>query len=390
MRLGVNLEGTMRDRVGEQDVSVEGMVRDRAGEQDLSVEGMMRDRAGEQDVNVEGMMRDRIEGQVGEGQDVVLRDYYVGVDLGGTKMLAALVAGDGAIIAKEQILTLADQGEAAVLDRLCSLIEGLLAAVPGGRGVLRGIGVATAGTLDTANGVVTFATNLGWRDVPVAAVLSDRFACAVRVENDATAAAVGEWLAGAGEGAPDCIYVTISTGIGGGIISGGRPIAGVNGNAGELGHISIDGNGLLCPCGNVGCLELYASGTAIGRRGAELVRVGGEGALTRLAGGDPGRVDARLVAAAAAEGDAGAEGILREAGRALGIGLVSILHLLNPQVVVLGGGASLIGEPLLGPMREIIEERCLPSIRGPVRFAASALGASAGAVGAALLMSRHG
>ena len=173
---------------------------------------------------------------IGEEQDVFVREYFVGVDLGGTKMLAALVAYDGSIIAREEIPTLAQQGEVAVLDRLGNLIEGILAAVPGSRSALRGIGVATAGTLDTANGVVTFATNLGWRDVAVAAVLSDRFACEVRLENDATAAAVGEWLAGAGEGAPDCIFVTISTGIGGGIISGGRLIAGVNHNAGELGH----------------------------------------------------------------------------------------------------------------------------------------------------------
>ncbi|MDR6881821.1 ROK family protein [Bacillus sp. 3255] len=351
--------------------------------QGVSVEG-----EGVREVQDVSVAKGTTESQDGHDEGVLLRDCYVGVDLGGTKMLAALIASDGTIIAKDEIPTLAQQGEAAVLDRLCSLIDKLIAAAPGGRDVLRGIGVATAGTLDTANGVVTFAANLGWRDVPVAAVLSDRFACAVRVENDATAAAVGEWLAGAGEGAPDCIYVTISTGIGGGIISGGRLIAGTNGNAGELGHISIDGNGLLCPCGNVGCLELYASGTAIGRRGAELVRAGGEGALTRLSGGDPGRVDARLVAVAAAEGDADAAGILREAGRALGIGLVSILHLLNPQVVVLGGGASRIGEGLLGPMREIVEERCLPSIRRPVRFASSSLGSAAGAVGAALLMSQ--
>ncbi|GFZ83383.1 glucokinase [Paenibacillus marchantiophytorum] len=329
-----------------------------------------------------------------EKQDGSLREYYVGVDLGGTKMLAALVASDGSIIAQEEIPTLAKQGADSVLDRLGSLIEGLLAASPGGRGIVRGIGVATAGTLDTAKGVVTYASNLGWRDVAVASVLSDRFACAVRLENDATAAAAGEWLAGAGEGSPDCLFVTISTGIGGGIISGGRLIAGTNHNAGELGHITIDGNGMLCPCGNVGCLELYASGTAIGRRGAEHVRRAAEGAsshgaLARLAGGDPDRVDARLVAAAAAEGDADASGILREAGRALGIGLVSIFHLLNPQVVVLGGGASHIGEPLLAPMREIIEERCLPSIRSQVRFVASALGSSAGAVGAALLMTRN-
>ncbi|NEW04595.1 ROK family protein [Paenibacillus sp. SYP-B3998] len=310
-------------------------------------------------------------------------------------MLAALVSSDGQIITKEEVPTLAQQGHEAVLDRLGNLIEGLLvAATSGSRDALRGIGVAIAGTLDTANGVVALASNLGWRDVPVAAVLADRFACAVLVENDATAAAVGEWLAGAGQGTSDCLYVTISTGIGGGIISGGRVIAGVNHNAGEFGHISIDGNGPLCPCGNVGCLELYASGTAIGRRGAEHVRRVAEGAgdssgaLVRLAGGDPNRVDARLVAVAAAEGDADASGILREAGRALGVGFVSILHLLNPQVVVLGGGASHIGEPLFGPMREIIEARCLPAIRGPVRFVPSVLGSSAGAVGAALMMSR--
>ncbi|WP_164819617.1 ROK family protein, partial [Paenibacillus chondroitinus] len=245
-------------------------------EQDMSGTGWT------EEVKTQDMQTRDVQTQDVQTQDVFLREYYVGVDLGGTKMLAALISGDGNIIAKEEIPTLAQQGEVAVLDRLGSLIEGLLATVPGGRGVLRGIGVATAGTLDTANGVVTFATNLGWRDVAVAAVLTDRFGCAVRLENDATAAAVGEWLAGAGEGAPDCVFVTISTGIGGGIISGGRLIAGTNHNAGELGHISIDGNGPLCPCGNVGCLELYASGTAIGRRGAEHVRRAGDGAAGAL------------------------------------------------------------------------------------------------------------
>jgi glucokinase len=321
------------------------------------------------------------------------QELRVGVDLGGTKMLAALVSLDGRILAKEERPTLAQEGEAAVINRLADMIDHLVSESTFSNkrehpGQLKGIGVATAGTLDAEKGIVTLAANLGWKDVQLGSLLEARFGCTVKLANDANAAAIGEWLAGAGKGTNDCLFVTISTGIGGGFISAGKPINGFNHNAGELGHITIDYNGPRCGCGNYGCLELYASGTAIGRRGADLVRQASSGAsaLIGLVQGNADEVTARHVAEAAAAGDSEANAVLTEAGRALGFGMVSILHLINPEVVVLGGGASLIGAPLLDPMMQVIEERAIASIRRPVRFVPSALGSAAGAVGAAMML----
>ncbi|MBB6674417.1 ROK family protein [Cohnella nanjingensis] len=304
-----------------------------------------------------------------------------GIDLGGTKLLAVIVDAQGNVLASDEQPTHADQGAEKVIKRMVALVNGLL----GERYALSGVGVATAGTLNPNGGIIEIATNLGWRDVPLGRELERLLGVTVTVENDANAAAYGEWKAGAGIGTQDCVFITVSTGIGGGIVSGGKLVRGFTASAGELGHITIDWNGPQCPCGNVGCLELYASGTAIGRAAAAAAEADpARGArMLALAGG--GKMTSRHASEAAKDGDPLAVEVLREAGRALGAGLVSMIHIANPELIILGGGASHIGEPLLGPMREMVGERVIGSMGRGVRIVPPTLGTKAGAIGAALM-----
>ncbi|QMV41202.1 ROK family protein [Cohnella cholangitidis] len=307
---------------------------------------------------------------------------YAGIDLGGTKILAVLLDGQGSLLAKSEIGTNAQEGPEAVMQRMISLIKECLHTSH----ELVSIGVATAGTLNAEEGIVAYASNLGWSNVPLGKVLSQAFGVPVNLENDANAAAYGEWAVGAGRGTKDCVYITVSTGIGAGIISGGKLIRGRDSSAGELGHITIDWNGAKCLCGNVGCLELYASGTAIGRRAGQLAaELPEEGApLKAKANGSP--INSRHVAEAAKEGDALSIRVLREAGQALGAGMVSIIHATNPELVIIGGGAGSIGAPLLDPMHEAIADRAIGTMASGVKFASPLLGKDAGAIGAALLV----
>jgi glucokinase len=308
---------------------------------------------------------------------------YAGIDLGGTKILAVLLAENGALLNKSEVSTNAQEGSEAVIQRMIRLINDCLDDSQ----QLVSIGVATAGTLNAQEGVVALASNLGWTDVPLGQRLKQAFGVPVSIENDANAAAYGEWAVGAGRGTKDCVYVTVSTGIGAGIVSAGRLVRGRDASAGELGHITIDWNGPKCPCGNVGCLELYASGTAIGRRARQLTEeIPGQAvSLIQIAGGDP--ITSRHVAEAATSGDLLSIRILQEAGQALGAGLVSIIHAMNPEVLIIGGGAASIGAPLLDPAKRVIEERAIRTMAAGVRIVPPMLGKEAGAIGAALLVS---
>ncbi|QKS47100.1 ROK family protein (plasmid) [Paenibacillus cellulosilyticus] len=316
-------------------------------------------------------------------------DAFIGIDLGGTKISAVLLDRGGHIVRRNERPTYAERGVDAVIRQITDGIDSLFSGNgPSFHPSIMGIGVATAGVLDSANGIVKFAANLRWKEVALGPFLSARYRCPVRLYNDANAAAFGEWQMGAGIGTDNCLYVTVSTGIGCGIISGGRLITGVEDSAGELGHISIDSNGPRCSCGNYGCLERYCSGTAIARIASEQVRLMKVDAalISKLAGNDPEAVTALTVAKAAELQDPLALRLLREAGTALGIGIVSVIHLLNPEVVIIGGGAANIGEPLLEPMRAVVRERGISSMTANVKMVWSALGKDAGMIGAAALI----
>ncbi|WP_340673070.1 ROK family protein [Brevibacillus agri] len=311
-------------------------------------------------------------------------EYAIGLDLGGTKILAGLVHSSGKMLGQTLLPTASQEGAEAVIDRVLAAIEGVLAAAQVERRRVRGVGIASAGVIDSAAAEVIFAGNLGWRNVPIGRLIADRFGLPVRLMNDANAAAVAEWMWGAGKGTQNMIYVTVSTGVGAGIISGGQLVQGAEGGAGEFGHISIDWNGPLCGCGNRGCLELYASGTAIEKlarkqvEAGELVLAGAGGALTT---GEA--LTAKAIGEAALAGDRACIEIVERAGFYLGVGTTSLIHLFNPEVIVFGGGVMNASSILLAEAEKSVRERCIPSMANQVKFALQQVGVEAGAVGAA-------
>jgi glucokinase len=272
-------------------------------------------------------------------------------------------------------------------------------------GQVRGIGVGAPGPLNRKTGVLFSPPNLpGWQDTPLRGIFYEHFRCPIYVENDANAAALGEHMFGAGQGSLDVAYLTISTGVGGGVIANGQLLTGTIGAGAELGHMTIDWHGPRCKCGNIGCLESLASGTAIARRANEQIALGESGsdalldfALSKQShetGVDtqynsqrqPIHVSARMVAQAAARGIPLACEIIRSAAEALGVGLVNIIHIFNPEVIILGGGVTQIGEPLLGPAQRIVEERAMRVSRESVRIVLAHLGNDVGLIGAGSLV----
>ncbi len=306
------------------------------------------------------------------------------VDLGGTKILSLAVAADGDVLGADRRPTEAHEGPQAVLQRIA---ESVLAAVrhAGPGRTLAAVGLAVPGPIDFERGVVADAPNLpGWHDVPVARLLSDMLGCPVVLENDANAAAFGEWRLGAGQGARHVVYLTVSTGIGGGLVLGGQLYRGANGAAGELGHLPLVEDGPLCGCGARGCLEQLASGTAVARRAREMLGRNGAPVLARLAAGDR-EITAELVHQAAEQGDLDAREIIDRAGRYLGSGLVAFVNIFNPDVIVIGGGTAKIGAMLLEPALAELNTRAFRIAREHVRVVPAQLGDRAGALGAAML-----
>ena len=205
----------------------------------------------------------------------------------------------------------------------------------------------------------------------------------VYLENDANVAALAENRLGAGRGAKNMMYITVSTGIGSGLILGGKLYVGATGAAGELGHVTMLPDGPLCGCGNRGCLESLASGTAIARRAREIaVRPGGEGIL-KAARGDIAAIDASLVASAAVAGDASAAAIMRDAFEYLGIAVANVVNLLNLDMVVIGGGVARVGDILFDTVRRLVRLRSFACMARDVAIVPASLGADAGALGAA-------
>ena len=306
----------------------------------------------------------------------------IGVDVGGTKIAGAVVDADGAIVARRLVPTESDEPN-SIVAALVKVARELKAAAPAAAAV----GVGAAGLVDTKRGVILGAPNLAYRNVPVRDTLADRLGLPAVVDNDANVAALAEAVHGAGRGAGDQIMVTVGTGIGGGIVIGGHIYRGHYGVGAELGHIVIDPDGPVCGCGNRGCWEAVASGTALGRIARQRVEGGAGADLLASVGGDLDAITGELVGEAAVAGSAFAKDVVAEIGRLLGIGLASIVNIFDPEVIVIGGGAAAgTGELMLGPARESMRAHVLGvSWRTPVRIVPAALGNDAGVVGAATL-----
>lgn len=297
----------------------------------------------------------------------------LGIDIGGTKVLIGLVSQTGQVLRTWRTPTMAERGGPAVMADVVEAVASAIASLaPEERRALVGLGVSAAGQIDAEAGVVAYASpNIpGWTGTPIRSVLTARFGLPVAVDNDANAAALGEWWAGAGQGVDSLVMITVGTGVGGGVVQGGRVLRGGRYRGGELGHMIIQAEGVRCNCGQPGCLEVYASGTAIGRMARE--------AIPGFAGGAP------EVFAAAEAGDAAAEAVLRRSARFLACGLVSIGSLLDADRYLLGGGVAtqprylgLVHEALMDPA--VSGERGFDT--GIVRLAG--LSEAAGVVGAA-------
>ncbi|MFP4635861.1 MAG: ROK family protein, partial [Nitriliruptoraceae bacterium] len=296
----------------------------------------------------------------------------LGIDIGGSRLRAAVVGPDGRIAERNSRPTPAAEA-AAVLERLGELI----ADHPG-----LPVGVGIAGLVDP-DGTVRYGPNIGVRDLPLAAELARSSGAEVSVANDASVAALAEQRVGAAQGVGDVVLLTVGTGVGGGIVSNGSLLLGAGGFAGEIGHLIVEEGGRRCPCGNRGCIEAYASGTAIGLLARE--RLVDPEIDTVLRGHEaPTGVD---VSSAAADGDRFAVSVLEEAGGWLGVALASLVNVLDPAIVLLGGGAAQSIAPYALPAaRRAMTERLVGSAwRAPPPVEVAVLGDDAGVVGAALL-----
>jgi len=299
----------------------------------------------------------------------------VGVDLGGTLVRAAVATGEASHAEPVRHPTPHAAPPDAVLDAIAAAVrEATGAAAPAG------VAIGIPGPLDPVAGVVHAAPNLhGWSELPVQRLLEQRLDCPVAIENDAHLAGFAEWVAGAGRGSRDMIFVTVSTGVGGGLVLDGELFSGFAGTAGELGHTIYQPDGPPCGQGHRGCLEGTASGTAIARRARELLAAG---EASSLAGLPADKLDARAVADAAADGDALAISLYAEAGRALGLAIGGFVNMLSPEAVVVGGGLINAGELLFAPLRRALPEIAFAAPLARCRVVAAALGTDAGLVGA--------
>jgi glucokinase len=297
----------------------------------------------------------------------------VGIDLGGTKIRSVVTDAAGTILGEDVRPTDAEQGQEVVVGRLVESARAAIAASGLPLDAIVAAGVTAPGTVDFDEGVLHQPPNLpGWDAVPLARLLADRLDRPVFLENDANAAAYGEWRHGAGVGLRHMIYLTVSTGIGAGLILNGQMYRGADGAAGELGHMTIDVNGPPHNCGMVGCLEVLASGTAIARMAHEAVAAGRSEVLACLAA-QSGELTALEVDRAADDVDPAAQEILARAAGYLGVGLANYINIFNPEAIVLGGGVTRIGRQLLEPAFELAKSRAfrLPSER--VRLIPAAL-----------------
>ncbi len=307
---------------------------------------------------------------------------FIAVDLGGTQIRAARYTSDGILQARVALPTEAQQGLEPVMRRIQSAVRQVWPMDD----AIAGIGIGAPGPVDFKHGMLRFAPNLpGWINVPLREILLEKFSVPVFVGNDADVAALGEHRFGGGQGVADMVYMTISTGIGGGMIFNNRLFTGGNGLGGEVGHMVIDLNGPKCNCGNTGCLEVMASGTAIARRARERIAAGESSSLVDKVEGDLDQITAKLVSEAGHEGDTLAVSVFEEAGTHLGAGIVSMMYMLNPSLFVLGGSVTLAEELLFAPLRKAVEKRAPEVYREQTRIVKAELAGDVGLWGALAL-----
>ena len=316
--------------------------------------------------------------------------HVLGVDVGGTKLATVLATRSGEILHKVRRPTEADRGPNLGVARLVSMLRQNLAETQIVHEDIIGIGVACGSPMDAEQGIILGPPNLqSWNPVPIKAILETEFGLYTQLENDANAGALAEWLFGAGRGKRNVTYMTMGTGIGGGLILDGRLYRGANGNAGEVGHMRVvHQEGPACGCGKRGCLEAFCSGPSIARRTKEALAENMHSTILDLAG-ELDAVSAEHLFAAARQGDALALRLVDETAYYMGIGLANIIQALNPEVVVLGTIATEQGDFFLDRVRRVVRQETWPQMSAVVEIRPSPLGSRVGDYGAISVILQH-
>jgi glucokinase len=310
----------------------------------------------------------------------------IGIDVGGTNVKIALVDGEGKIIYSNSVPTYAQMGYEYTVNNIKQAIRDLMKETNTEAKDIQGIGFDFPGQVDCKTGVVKNAPNIpGWVNVPIAQMIEEEFNIPTRIDNDVRCAALGELKFGAGRGCENFVCITVGTGIGSGLVINGKVVRGAANAAGEIGHIKLQmEDGPLCGCGDSGCLEAFASGPSIVAMAQEYLK-GGKSAKFRELAGD-GEITPYIVAKAAEAGDPVAKRIFEKMGYYIGMGLTSVINLLNPEKIIIGGGVAECGELLLDPIRRTINDRAMKVQREAVEIVPAELGNSAGVIGASMLV----
>jgi glucokinase len=315
----------------------------------------------------------------------------IGVDLGGSKINVALISYHGKIKKHIKVPTNADQGKDVTISRIKCVIHEIVNQSGLGIESIFGIGIGAPGPLDFQKGVIHFAPNLaGWKEVHLRQIIAKEFNLPVILENDANAAAWGEKYFGAAKGVNDLVCLTLGTGIGGGLIFNGKIYHGKNNVAGEIGHMIVNKNGPRCGCGNFGCLEAYSSATGIKNRIFRRINESNIDDNNFFYQKDLGKISLAKIFELARQGNPMVKDIVEDALEYLGIGITTLVNLLNPEMIVLVGGITNEGDKLLNPLKEIVFHRALKSNLKDLKIVIGQLGEYAGVVGSAALLWKSG
>lgn len=309
-----------------------------------------------------------------------MKNYVVGVDLGGTKISTALSDLEGKIINQTTIPTDAHEGEMPVLNRIINSIEKVVNDSSISYEDIKGIGIGSPGPLDAKQGIIITTPNLPFKNFNLVKPISEKFGIPVFLDNDANVAAIGEFMFGAGKGAENIVFFTVSTGVGGGAVLNGKVYRGHTSNALEIGHMTVAPNGPRCNCGNVGCVEATSSGTAIAKRAHEALSTKVETSLRKYE-----NVTSYEVFVEAAAGDPVAKDIIDDAMNYLGIAVANAVSIFDPEYVIIGGGVSKAGDVVFDTVRKVVNKRCFKSMAESVKIVPAGLGTDAGLVGAVAL-----
>lgn len=313
-----------------------------------------------------------------------MSEVIIGVDLGGTNVKTAAVSRQKEILGKDARSTKAEHGPEMVMDVMVESVDAVLAGAGLSRSDVLAVGFGAPGPMNWQTGVVYSPPNLpGWKNVPLGDAMQKRLGVPCFVDNDANVACYGEYWLGAGQGVDSMCTLTLGTGVGGGIVVFGQLLRGIDGTAAEIGHLKVMRDGRRCGCGARGCLEAYGSVTGMVRTAIEGIEAGRETVLTEMCGGDLDTITGKMVSDGIKQGDAFCQWVMHETGVWLGLGIASLINLLNPEKVVLCGGMIAAGDVLFAPIRETAKANSFEVPGNRAQILPAGLGEDSGVIGSA-------